>query len=140
MQATKIVLTSSGTVELGGNTLQLTASLFDKCGNSVEPSESFTWQSSNPGLLSVDDTGLCTSAAIQDPNALQTGGAVQVECSYPYQVNEKIYATASIQVTVPAVYSGVVVGLDNRGTLTAYFGDTKVFPVQPWPGQPIIGG
>jgi len=139
--AVKVSITpQTAVLELGENTLALSASLVNAYGESVEPSESFTWVSSNPALATVNSSGLVTSAAIADPNALAQGGQVTVTCTYPYGVANAISATAIITVTVPEAYSGHVVLIDPAGT-SACFGEVSVFPNQPWSGGgPVIGG
>jgi len=139
--AVKVSITpQTAVLELGENTLALSASLVNAYGESVEPSESFTWVSSNPALATVNSSGLVTSAAIADPNALAQGGQVTVTCTYPYGVADAISATAIITVIVPEAFSGHVVILEKNATV-AHFGEVGVFPVQPWDGgNPIIGG
>ena len=128
---------ASGTVELGSNSLQLIGEILDAYGTVVEGS--LSWESSNPSLATVDDTGLVTSAAIADPNALQTGGQVTVTAAYPFGENT-LSAYAVIVVTVPEAYSGHVVILEKNGT-AAHFGEVSVFPIQPWDGgNPVMGG
>jgi hypothetical protein len=141
-QATKITVSpATASLPLSG-TLQLTASLTDINGEAVSPVPEFTWTSSNPALAAVDSTGMVTAAEPVE-NALNTGAAnVEIEVSYPYQASEKIYATASLLVTVPAAYSGVVVLIDPAPpAVTAGFGSAKVYASDPWPnGSPVIGG
>jgi uncharacterized protein YjdB len=138
--AVKVSITpQTAVLELGENTLALSASLVDAYGDSVEPSVPFTWQSSNNSLATVS-SGLVTSAAIADPNALFEGGQVSVSCTYPYGVTGTIQATAIITVTVPEAYSGHVVLIDPSGT-NATFGSVRTFGVEPWDGgNPVIGG
>ena len=132
---------ASGTVELGSNSLQLTGEILDAYGTVVEGS--LSWESSNPSLATVDDTGLVTSAAIADPNALQTGGQVTVTAAYPFGENTlSVYAV--VFVTVPEAYSGHVVILSSGKDgypQSGNFGEVSVFPNQPYSGgSPVIGG
>jgi uncharacterized protein YjdB len=138
-QAVKIILSpSSGTVELGENQIQLTASLVDAYGSPVEPKSELSWVSSNPSLATVDSSGLVTSAAIVDANALLQGGQCSVTVSYPRNVSEKIEAVCVLTISVPQSYSGVVAKIVGNA---AAFGDTKVYASDPWAnGQPVIGG
>lgn len=95
-----------------GNTVQLSPTLTDATGNPVTATQSFTYSSSNPGLVSVDTDGLATAAA-GDPNTLQTGGTAEIEISYPFAngvSGAKIYAFVELTVTVPA---GISVSLGN---------------------------
>lgn len=101
---TTIAVSPQNATILRGNTLQLNPTLTDAYGNTVTPSQSFTYSSSNPALVSVNQSGLCTAAPL-DPTVLQTGGSAQVEISYPWANDvsgAKIYASAAITVTVPA--------------------------------------
>lgn len=129
---------ASGTVELGSNSLQLIGEILDAYGTVVEGS--LSWESSNPGLATVDDTGLVTSAAIADPNALQTGGQVTVTAAYPFGENT-LSAYAVVFVTVPEVFSGSVVLISPAPpAVTASFGNSKIYTSVPFDGkQPIIG-
>lgn len=90
-----------------GSSLQLSPVLTDAYGNTVTPTQAFTYTSSNPGLVSVNTSGLCTAAA-GDPSTLQTGGSVEIEVSYPWAngiSGAKIYMFAQIIVTVPPAVS-----------------------------------
>jgi Bacterial Ig-like domain (group 2) len=68
-----------------GTTVQLTVTLTDVDGNTIEPTAPFTYSSSNSGLLTVDEDGLCTAMTPQDMNVLNTGGIVQITTTYPFQ-------------------------------------------------------
>lgn len=92
----------SATIERGG-TVQITPVLTDTYGNTVTPTQSFIFTSSNPSLISVNASGLCTAAA-GDPSVLQTGGSVEIEITYPWAnavSGSRIYALVHITVTVP---------------------------------------
>ena len=137
--ATKIAISpASGSLELG-NTLQLTASLTDINGNSVSPTASFSWASSNPSLASVSSSGLVT---VVPPVAdqLNTGGQVSISVKYPYGVADAIEADCVLTITVATPVSAVVVLLSPPPpAMTAGFGGSKLFPAgDPWPGDPII--
>ena len=95
-----------------GDTLQLTATLGDASGNACTPIQPFQFQSSNPALVSVDSTGLCT-ASTADPTVLATGGQVKIQVQYLFAGSTlpgagKISAEAVIVVTVPSVISAYV--------------------------------
>jgi hypothetical protein len=64
-----------------GTTVQLAVLLTDINGNPVTPSFTPIFTSSNPALLTVDDSGLCTAATL---DGLQPGGFATVNVSYPY--------------------------------------------------------
>lgn len=100
---TTVTVTPQSATIARGNTLQLSAALTDANGNTVTPTQPFTFNSSNPSLVSVSASGLCTAAA-GDSNTLQTGGSVEIEISYPWAngiLDAKIYAFTKILVTVP---------------------------------------
>lgn len=109
---TNITVTpQTATIERGG-TVQLSPVLTDAYGNPVTATQPFTYSSSNPSLVSVNASGLCTAAA-GDPDVLETGGTVEIEIVYPW-ANEVsgglIYAFVELTVTVPA---GISVSLGN---------------------------
>lgn len=139
-QATKITVSPANAELPLGEILQLSVELFNRQGESVAVDGSkLTFQSSNAALATVDQTGLVTAV---DPteNALNVGGQVSIECSYPFGWNGKIYTFAKLVIVVPVAYSGTVVRLSDNAT-SAAFSEVSVFPNVPWGGgNPVIGG
>jgi hypothetical protein len=91
-----------------GSTHQLSPLLADALGNAVSPTQSFTFASSNPGLVTVSPTGFCTAAPV-DLSVLQQGGSVEIEISYPWAdgvSGAKIHASVEITITVPPGVTG----------------------------------
>lgn len=143
-QATRIVVTPANAVLPLGENLQLSVELLNRQGESVAVDGSkLTFQSSNTALAQVSATGLVT-ASNPVANALNTGGTVEVEVSYPYGYNGKIYTFAKLVITAPPAYSGHAVLLSSGKDgypQSGSFGAVSVFPNQPWSGgSPVIGG
>lgn len=143
-QATRIIVTPANAELPLGETLQLSVELLNRQGESVAVDGSkLTFQSSNTVLAQVSATGLVT-ASNPVANALNTGGTVEVEVSYPYGGNGKIYTFASLVITAPPAYSGHAVLLSSGKDgypQSGSFGEVSVFPNQPWSGgSPVIGG
>jgi len=96
---------ATASVALGSNTLQLAATLYDVNGNVVSPALSFTWASSNAAILTVNSSGLCTTAAVES-GVLNEGGQVTVTVTYPWGgipgSTSTIYAQSVITVTAPS--------------------------------------
>ena len=63
-----------------GQTLRLTPTLTDINGAVQTPVHPFAFRSLNPTLLSVDETGLCTTSG----DTTVTPGRVDVQVSYPF--------------------------------------------------------
>jgi hypothetical protein len=108
----------ASTLQLGGNQIQLIASLTDTTGTPISATQPFVWASSNPGLLAVSDSGLCETAS-PGPTLLSVGSSrVDVSVSYPFAnrtTGETITATAQIAVTAyPAtsIFSPLAPGYD----------------------------
>jgi hypothetical protein len=92
----------ASTLQLGGNQLQLTATLTDATGAPISATKPFVWTSSNPGLLTVSGSGLCETAS-PDPTLLSVGSKrVDVVVTYPFAnrtTGETITATAQLAIT-----------------------------------------
>ena len=126
---TAVILSpATATLQLG-NTLQLAPTLADPYGNPVTPTQQFKFVSSNPALLTVSSSGLCT-AAPSVPNQLQTGGMVTVTVTYPFgngSPSATIGAVVTITVTVPqAVTSSRLILGANGAYVSGY--DSKLNP------------
>lgn len=109
---TSIIVSPQNATLSRGSTLQLSPSLTDANGNTVTPTQAFVFASSNPALLTVNASGLCT-AAPEDLTTFQTGGTAEIEISYPWAgevSGTKIYAFVAITVTAPP---GVSISLGN---------------------------
>lgn len=115
---TAVTLSPQTATILRGSTVQLSPTLIDAYGNVVAATQEFIFSSSNPALVSVNASGLCTAAA-GDPDVLETGGIVEIETVYPW-ANEisggLIYAFVEVTVTVPP------------GTSTSLGNVTKNYP------------
>lgn len=117
------------TATLGfGDTLQLTAALADAYGSPVEPSQPFTYTSTNPGLLTVDSSGLCTAAS-PDPSVLTPGGQATVTASYQLGTNT-LSASSVVTVTGTPAKTQTVVLLDSNqyGITNSTVTASKVVP------------
>jgi len=114
---TKITLSPQSVTLARGATAQLAPVLSDAYGTAVSPTRPFIFTSSNPTLVSVDDTGLCTAAPL-DTSELQTGGIAEIEVLYPWAGGDSgatIHASVTVMVTVPPgvfkpVYTPAVTG------------------------------
>jgi hypothetical protein len=116
----------NSSLQLGGNQIQLTASLTDTTGAPISATQPFVWTSSNTALLTVNDDGLCETAS-PDPTQLSLGSKrVDVTVTYPYcnrTTGERISATTQITVTAyPAtsIFSPLAPGISG-GTPTDDF-------------------
>jgi hypothetical protein len=102
------VTPAASSIALGGNQIQLVASLTDANGNTISASKPFTWASSNTSLLTVSSTGLCQTAS-PNANFLSVGSTrVDIVVSYPFgnrTTGETISATCQVTVTA---YAGTV--------------------------------
>jgi hypothetical protein len=102
------VTPAASSIALGGNQIQLVASLTDANGNTISASKPFTWASSNTSLLTVSSSGLCQTAS-PTTTLLSVGSTrVDIVVTYPFgnrTTGETISATAQIEVTA---YAGVV--------------------------------
>ena len=107
--ASRVAIAPASATVAAGSTVQLVATLSDALGNAVEATQAFVWQSSNPALLSVNTSGLCTAESVSD-GSFPTGGQATVSASYPWSGAASSGATISAQtvifITVPPVSFG----------------------------------
>lgn len=94
----------SATLAAGDN-LQLSPTLTDAYGTPISATQSYSYLSSNPNLVTVNGDGLCTVAS--QGSGLPTGGTAEIEVSYPWASVEgaTIYANVLITVTIPEAVS-----------------------------------
>lgn len=114
---TKVTISPASATLAFAETQQLTATLLDPYGNTVEPSSAFSFKSANLALLSVDSSGLCT-AVNPDPTVMTPGGVVRVTVTYQFVTNT-LSAECAITITgtpVETRYASVY-----RGAVDKYF-------------------
>jgi hypothetical protein len=106
---------SSATINRG-NTQQFTATAFD-AGNQPIPGGSFTWESSNPAVATINSNGLATGVGI---------GTTTITATTPNGMGGTVSGTATLTVRVPLVINEALpqVPLDSGGT-TAIEGDSN---------------
>jgi len=125
---TKISVSPLNTSLAFGGTQQITATLTDAYGEVVAPSSSFSYASSNPALLMVNSSGLCTAVS-PDPSILTPGGNIAVTVTYAVGTNT-LSAVVTVTVTgTPAKTQAVVRLQSNQYGVTQSIGvDYHVVP------------
>jgi hypothetical protein len=85
-----------------GHSLQLSAKVIDETG-AVVSNPTLTWTSSDPNVLSVDDTGKMIGVTYGGGDAVAPDQTIYVTASYQGMTSEKLY----VQVVIPDTGTGV---------------------------------